>query len=312
MMYSLANIRGSHSPIAAVRYNDSFYPLRALVPELERAPTHGLLDLFENWDSAHRSIINSLADLRRITPLPPPQAGDFLAPVLRPAHVICTGTNYYDHLVKDFNIHGFDKSANDIIFFAKQAGSLVGSGGSVRYPSQSRELDWELELVAVIAKRGRRIPVDAALSFVGGYTIGLDLTARDLQFNKRQRRQFDLFGGKAFDDSAPTGPVIVPADYVDPTDLSLRLWVNGELKQNSHTREMIWSIAEQIAELSQHLTLEPGDLLFTGSPAGIGYPSRTFLHPGDRIDAEITGLGRLSVQVVEDPDAPHVWPRPAV
>lgn len=310
-MYSLANIRGPHGPVGAVRYNGSFYPLRELVPELKLAPETGLLILFANWDHAHRAIVESLANVHRIAPTAAPQADDLLAPILRPANIVCTGTNYYDHLIKDFNIRGFDKSANDIIFFTKQGSSLVGSGRSVRYPSQSRELDWEIELVAVIAKRGRRIPVETALSFVGGYTIGLDLTARDLQFNKRQRRQFDLFAGKSFDDSAPTGPAIVPAEYVDPADLSLRLWVNGELKQDSHTREMIWSIAEQIAELSQHLTLEPGDLLFTGSPAGIGYPSRTFLHPGDRIEAQITGLGQLTVQIVEDPDAPRVWSRPA-
>jgi 2,4-didehydro-3-deoxy-L-rhamnonate hydrolase len=155
----------------------------------------------------------------------------------------------------------------------------------------------------VIAKRGRRIPAEDALSYVGGYAVGLDLTARDLQFNKRQRRQFDLFGGKSFDDSAPLGPVVVPAEFVDPENLGLKLWVNDELKQDSHTREMIWSIAEQISELSQHITLEPGDLLFTGSPAGIGYPQKTFLQVGDRVDAEITGLGRLSVEIIEDPDA---------
>jgi 2,4-diketo-3-deoxy-L-fuconate hydrolase len=310
-MYSLCNIRGPRGPVGAVRHNGSFYPLRELVPELELAPGTGLLGLFENWDHAHRTIVSSLKNVYRIAPVTAPQADDFLAPIPRPANIVCTGTNYYDHLIKDFNIVGFDKSANDIIFFTKQSGSLVGSGRSVRYPSQSREFDWEIELVAVIAKRGRRIPVEEALSYVAGYTIGLDLTARDLQFNKRQRRQFDLFSGKSFDDSAPTGPSIVPAEYVDPTDLSLRLWVNGELKQDSHTREMIWSIAEQIAELSQHLTLEPGDLLFTGSPAGVGYPSRTFLHPGDRIDAQITSLERLTVQIVEDPDAPRVWSRPA-
>jgi 2-keto-4-pentenoate hydratase/2-oxohepta-3-ene-1,7-dioic acid hydratase in catechol pathway len=311
-MYSLASIRGPLGPIIVAQHNGSFYPLRELVPELRLRPEAGLIDLFGSWDLAHRMIVKSLAGVQRVSPMAAPQVGDFLPPVLRPTNIVCTGTNYYDHLLKDFKITGFDKAANDILFFTKQCGSLVGSGKSVRYPSQSREFDWEIELVAVIAKRGRRIPVDQAISYAGGYTIGLDLTARDLQFNKRQRRQFDLFGGKSFDDSAPTGPAIVPAEYVDPSDLSLKLWVNDELKQDSHTREMIWSIAEQIAEISQHLTLEPGDLLFTGSPAGVGYPSRTFLHPGDRIDAEISGLGRLSVQIVEDPDAPRVWSRPAL
>lgn len=303
MVYSLASIRHAQGAANVVGFDGKFYALDDLLPEFDTAPRTGLREIFRAWDDVRAMIADALSGPIAAEPLPAPAYDDFLAPVRYPANIICTGTNYRDHLVKDFNITDFDKAANDIIYFSKQAGSLVGAGKTVRYPSQSRQFDWEIELVAVIAKRGRRIPAEDALSYVGGYAIGLDLTARDLQFNKRQRRQFDLFGGKAFDDSAPLGPVVVPAEFVDAEDLTLKLWVNGELKQDSHTREMIWSIAEQISELSQHITLEPGDLLFTGSPAGIGYPKGTFLQVGDRVDAEITGLGRLTVEIIEDPDA---------
>jgi 2-keto-4-pentenoate hydratase/2-oxohepta-3-ene-1,7-dioic acid hydratase in catechol pathway len=140
------------------------------------------------------------------------------------------------------------------------------------------------------------------MSCVAGYSIGLDLSARDWQMNPRHFKQFDLMAGKSFDDSSPLGPFIVPARFVDPSNIPLRLWVNDELKQNSSTHEMIWSIPEQIAQLSQHMTIEPGDVLYTGSPAGIGWIKRTFLKEGDRVSAEIGGLGRLSVKIMPDPD----------
>ena len=306
MVYSLANIRGAQGAVNAVGFEGSSYALEDLLPGLDGNPYTGLLEIFRTWDKVRAMIALTLAGPIAAKPLPDPAADDFLAPIRHPANITCTGTNYRDHLVKDLNVTDFDKGANDIVYFSKRPGCLVGAGKTIRYPSQSQQFDWEIELVAVIAQRGRRIPVEDALSHVGAYAIGLDLTARDLQFNKRQRRQFDLFGGKSFDDSGPIGPVVVPAEFVDPEDLHLKLWVNDELKQDSHTREMIWSIAEQISELSQHITLEPGDLLFTGTPAGIAYPKGPFLQVGDRINAEITGLGRLTVEIIEDPDAPRM------
>ena len=208
------------------------------------------------------------------------------------------GFNYYDHLVKDAGITDFRKEDKAPFFFLKPpTTSVVGAGRSVIYPKQSQQLDWEIELVVVIGKRGRDIPVDQAMNYVAGYTTGLDLSARDWQFNPRHPRQFDIFCGKAFDGSAPIGPSIIPARFVDASDLTLKLWVNGALKQDSHTREMIRSIPEQIAAASEHLTFEPGDILFTGCPAGVGFATQTYLKVGDKIDAEIGSLGRLSVEI---------------
>jgi 2-keto-4-pentenoate hydratase/2-oxohepta-3-ene-1,7-dioic acid hydratase in catechol pathway len=201
------------------------------------------------------------------------------------------------------NVHDFDKSKYDILYFLKHSRAVVGAASGVRFPSQSRELDWEVELVVVFGKRARRVSVADALQYVAGYAIGLDLSARDWQMNPRHFKQFDLLAGKSFDDSSPLGPMIVPAEFVDPVNLSIRLWVNDELKQESSTSEMIWSIPEQIAQLSQHMTLEAGDVLYTGSPAGIGLVKRTFLKSGDRVAAEISGLGRLSIEITPDPDA---------
>lgn len=303
MPYSLATLRTAAGPLLAIEQDGHYYRLADIVPEIGTDATTGLLPLFEAWATVEPKLEQAAQGLSGFSPLPQPGPADFLAPILYPSKIMCTGTNYYDHLAKDFGVTDFDKTKFDILYFLKHSKALVGSGPSVRYPSESRALDWEVELVAVFGKTGRRLTPEQALEHIAGYAIGLDLSARDLQFNPRHRKQFDLFGGKSFDDSSPMGPVIVPAKFVDPTDLTLKLWVNGELKQDSHTREMIWSMAEQVAEVSQHMTIEAGDVLYTGSPAGIGYVTKTFLKVGDLVEAEIEGLGRLSVTIAPDPDA---------
>ena len=308
MSFAIALIEGPDGRCAVLELDDKLYALADFVPGWV-ANQADLVPLFEHWDDALSAIEGKIAHGELPSPVSTSHEAIFLAPLQRPANVICAGSNYYDHLLKDFGITDFDKSTNDILYFTKQCGSIVGPGKTVRYPSQSVAFDWEIELVVIIGKMGRRIALGEAMSHVAGYTVGLDLTARDLQFNKRQRRQFDLFGGKGFDDSAPIGPRIVPSKFVDPGNLSLRLDVNGETKQDSHTRDMIWNVAELIADVSQHVTLRPGDMLFTGSPAGVGHASGTYLKIGDRIDAEISGLGRLSVEIQEDPDADRVWNR---
>ncbi|MCP3732606.1 fumarylacetoacetate hydrolase family protein [Sphingomonas sp. MG17] len=311
MSYGLGIVALQTGPRAVLQYAGQLYPLDGLLPDRRHA-TADLLPYLLDWGSTIATLDAAVANGK----LPPAIAAasevDYLPPVQRPANVVCAGSNYYDHLRDDFGITDFDKDANDILYFAKSSGSLVGSGKSVRYPSQSAAFDWEIELVVVIGQDGRRIPIDHAWAHVAGYAIGLDLTARDLQFNKRQRRQFDLFGGKGFDDSAPIGPWIVPAKFVDPANLTLRLSVNGDVKQDSRTREMIWNVPELIADVSQHVTLRAGDLIFTGSPAGVGHVTGSYLKVGDRIAAEIAGIGRLDIEIVEDPDAARVWNRSAL
>jgi 2-keto-4-pentenoate hydratase/2-oxohepta-3-ene-1,7-dioic acid hydratase in catechol pathway len=159
-------------------------------------------------------------------------------------------------------------------------------------------VDYEVELAVVIGKRGRNIKASEAFDHVFGYTIVNDVTARDLQ--RRHGGQF--LKGKGLDGSCPMGPGIVTRDEIaDPGQLAIRLWVNGELRQDANTRDMIFPIAELIESLSEGLTLEPGDLLATGTPSGVGYAMRgpQFLKDGDVVTCEIEGIGQLVNPVTE-------------
>ncbi len=305
MPFSLAVLQSESGPISVVEIGEAYYRLEDLLPDLVFRREHGLLDVLDRWHEIEPTIVRAIELSRhgRIAAQPTPDQSQFLAPILYPSKIICTGTNFYDHLKTDMKIFDFDKSKVDILFFIKHPHALVGPATSIRFPSQSREVDWEIELVVVFGKAGRRIPIEAAADYVAGYAIGVDLSARDWQMNPRHFKQFDLMAGKSFDDSAPLRPHIVPARYVAPTNLPMRLWVNGDLKQDSNTNQMIWSIPEQISQLSQHVTIEPGDVLYTGSPAGIGWVSKSFLKLGDRIEAEISGLGRLEIDLIQDPDS---------
>ncbi|MGH3804291.1 MAG: fumarylacetoacetate hydrolase family protein, partial [Pseudonocardiaceae bacterium] len=191
------------------------------------------------------------------------------------------------------------------VFFLKPpTTTLVWHCNSVRYPVQSNKFDYELELAFVIGKRGRRIPVEQAREYVAGYTIALDLSARDWQRHPKHLVKFDLFGGKVFDDSCPLGPGIVPARFVDDANLQLRFHLNGELRQNANTKDMIWSVPELVALISEHVTLEPGDVVLTGTPAGVGLSTGIWTKVGDRLDGEIDGLGSLHVEIIDDhPDS---------
>lgn len=305
MKFTLAALRQESGILPVIEVSGKYYRISDIAPELIRNPERGILDLLEAWESAEAVLVDRVATLSTsgVLPIADPATADFAAPILYPSKVICTGTNYYDHLRKDMGIMDFDKSNHNILYFMKHQRAVVGCGPSVRHPSQSQMLDWEVELVVVIGKRGRRISQAAAMDHIAGYAIGIDLSARDWQLNPRHLKKFDLLAGKSFDDSAPLGPLMVPARFVDPNDLTLKLSVNGKVRQDSHVREMIWSISEQISELSQHMTLEPGDVIYTGSPDGVGYASKTFLQVGDRVDAEISGLGSMSIEIIADPDA---------
>jgi 2-keto-4-pentenoate hydratase/2-oxohepta-3-ene-1,7-dioic acid hydratase in catechol pathway len=161
-------------------------------------------------------------------------------------------------------------------------------------------MDYELELAVVIGERGRRIRLEDAKDHVAGYTIGIDLSARDWQRHPKHVAKFDLFGGKEFDDSCPLGPAIVPARFVDEENLHLQFRLNDDVRQDAYTSDMIWSVREQIARISEHVTLEPGDVIMTGTPAGVGLSTGTWLAVGDRLEGRITGLGSLHVEIIDD------------
>jgi 2-keto-4-pentenoate hydratase/2-oxohepta-3-ene-1,7-dioic acid hydratase in catechol pathway len=184
------------------------------------------------------------------------------------------------------------------VLFSKYATALTGHEAPIVLPPVSSEVDYEAELVIVIGKGGRNIPAGQALAHVAGYTCGHDVSARDWQLKKDQKQ---WMVGKTFDTFAPTGPHLVTADEVpDPHNLPIRLRLNGQVMQNSNNTQMIFRIPEVLAYLSQVFTLEPGDLIFTGTPPGVGFAKKPplFLKPGDVAEVEIDGIGLLRNPVV--------------
>ncbi len=222
-----------------------------------------------------------------------------LAPIPRtPKNVFCLGRNYAEHIQED-NVSR-DKNTDlpeHPQFFTKPATAIVGPDAGIRYDEKvTRRLDYEVELAVVIGRGGRDVPAERAYEHVFGYTIVNDITARDLQ-----KRHDQWFKGKGLDTSCPMGPWIVTADEIpDPHALRITLSVNGEPRQDASTGDMIFRIPETIAALSAGLTLEPGDVIATGTPSGVGYAMnpRRWLQAGDEIVCELEGIGQLRNRVV--------------
>lgn len=305
MTFSLCTVRIDGTPTAVLRLPDNrLYRLADLIPEiLATNPAPSLITVFTNWERAERLLLAAVDDLstNTIDPVTEPSSPeDWLTPLQYPNKVICTGANYYDHVRNDGGHTGFTKEDNIPVFFLKPpTTTLVGQGRSVRYPTQTEKFDYELELAFVIGRRGKNIPVDRAREHIAGYTIALDLSARDWQRHPKHLVKFDLFGGKVFDDSCPLGPQIVPARFIDDTNLQLKFWLNGELRQDANTSDLIWSVPELVSLISEHVTLEPGDVVLTGTPAGVGLSTGTWMHAGDQLKGQISGLGQTSVQILE-------------
>jgi 2,4-diketo-3-deoxy-L-fuconate hydrolase len=213
-----------------------------------------------------------------------------LAPISAPArNVFCLGRNYADHAAER------GAAAPDHpVYFTKPGTAVVGPGDDVVHHAITKELDYEVELAVVIGTGGRDIPRAEALRHVFGYTIINDVTARDLQ-----KRHNQWFKGKSLDTFCPMGPMLVTADEIpDPQALAISLRVNGQTRQSSHTAKMIFPVAQCIEVLSQGMTLLPGDIIATGTPEGVGAATGTFLRAGDRIEAEVEGIGILASKVV--------------
>jgi len=210
-----------------------------------------------------------------------------VVPIERPQKIICVGLNYRDHAEEQ----GVDAPEKPILF-AKWPNTLIGPGDPIVLPAISEQVDYEAELGVVIGSQVRNVSVENALEAVGGYVCVNDVSARDLQFADGQ-----WVRGKSPDTFCPVGPRVVPAAEVpDPQALPIRAILNGEVMQESSTGNMIFGVAEIIAFASQAITLEPGDLIATGTPAGVGVFRKppVFLQPGDEITIEIDGLGALT------------------
>jgi 2-keto-4-pentenoate hydratase/2-oxohepta-3-ene-1,7-dioic acid hydratase in catechol pathway len=224
------------------------------------------------------------------------------APIQYPGAYFCAAANYYDHFKEMNPDKEFKKEGKDCYFFLKSGvHSTIGPQDPIRLPSSSKQIDWEIELGAVIGRPTRHATLKNAMDAVAGYTICNDLSARDLG-RRADWPQFasDWFGQKEFDGGMGLGPCILPAKFVsDPYKLPLKLSVNGQMMQDSVAGQMVFNIAEQIEYISRRLTLQPGDVIATGTPAGVGRPRGIFLKPGDTVRLEIGGIGAMEAKVIQ-------------
>ena len=227
------------------------------------------------------------------------------APVLWPSAIYCAGANYADHAAEmarrmnrplDPDPHTLGLKA---WHFIKAPRAVTDPGATVKISDVSNRVDWEVELAAVIGRAAKNVPQEKALAYVAGYTIANDLSARDrghrANISETSPFKADWTKHKSFDGSCPLGPWIVPAsDIGDPQNLGLKLWVNDVLKQDSNSKDMIFNLAEQIAQLSSGMTLHPGDLVLTGTPAGVGSARGEFLKAGDVVKLWVEKIGTLT------------------
>jgi 2-keto-4-pentenoate hydratase/2-oxohepta-3-ene-1,7-dioic acid hydratase in catechol pathway len=285
----LVTVLTDRGPRACMLWEDHYVDIQAADPTLP-ASVRQILELGESGLERVRAEIGRGGVRHR------PEEVTLLAPVPDPQKVICLGLNYRDHAIES-------KMAipEEPVVFSKFPSALTGHGQPIELPPASREVDYEAELVAVIGRRGRDIPRDQAMAHVAGYAVGHDVSARDWQLHKPGKQ---WLAGKTFDTFAPVGPELVTADEVpDPHALGIRLRLNGQTLQDSNTNQLIFRIDEVVAYLSQVMTLEPGDLIFTGTPPGVGM-ARTppvWLQPGDLAEVEIDGLGLLRNPVIPRP-----------
>jgi 2-keto-4-pentenoate hydratase/2-oxohepta-3-ene-1,7-dioic acid hydratase in catechol pathway len=213
-----------------------------------------------------------------------------LPPIPDPEKIVCIGLNYRSHAAEA----GIEPPSSPT-FFAKYRNALAAPGASVPLPAASQKVDYEAEVAFVIGRSAREVPEERALEHVAGYTLFNDLSARDLQFSTPQ-----WMPGKVFDGSAPCGPALVTPEEAGPHDaIEISLRLNGETMQSASTSDLIFSVPELVARLSTLMTLEPGDLIATGTPAGVGSvrQPRVWLQPGDELIVESPTLGRLVTRI---------------
>ena len=268
-------------PRACGVWQDEYVDVNAADPELP-ASVRELLALGREaqhraWEALPRGVVrHNPAHVRLLAPVPDPRK------------IICLGLNYRDHAIESGA-----PIPTEPVLFNKFPTTLIGHEAQIVLPEVSQEVDYEAELVAVIGRGGKHIPRARAMDYIAGYAVGHDVSARDWQLNKPGKQ---WLCGKTFDTFAPVGPMLVAASAVpDPHNLGIRLRLNGETMQNSNTNQLIFRLDEVIAYMSQIFTLEPGDLIFTGTPPGVGMARKppVWLKAGDVVEVEIDGLGTL-------------------
>jgi 2-keto-4-pentenoate hydratase/2-oxohepta-3-ene-1,7-dioic acid hydratase in catechol pathway len=301
--YKLATYKSADGPRAGVVVDEKIFDAAKLTGKPAYASVLGIL---EDWRAAQGVLKKAAANSGKSRAKSLPLARTkLLAPVRWPSAIYCAGANYADHaaemarrmnrpLEPDPHTQGLKAW-----HFIKAARTLADPGATVRISDLSDQVDWEVELAAVIGRPAKNVPEEKALDYVAGYTAANDLSARDRgprpNISDTSPFKADWTKHKTFDGSCPLGPWIVPAsDIGDPQSLGLKLWVNDVLKQDSNSKDMIFTLAEQIAQLSSGMTLHPGDLILTGTPAGVGSARGEFLKAGDVVTIWIEKVGTLT------------------
>ena len=274
-----------------------------------RPATPTVLAVMEDWAAAS-------ADLRALAAMPARLAGKtgkpvdsltYMAPVLYPNGIYCAGANYHDHMAemaRAFNLppapDPHEVGMPPWCFIKTPRNTLAGHGAVIKLPTYSKTVDWEIEVALVIGKTCKDVSIGQAMDYVACYSIANDLSARDhlrrmgMKPNSGSPFEYDWVSHKNWDGSCPMGPWLVPKeDMPDTANLGLKLWVNDTLMQDSSTSQIIFNDAELVSFMSQRVTLFPGDVIITGTPAGVGTPRGIFLKAGDVVRCEVQGVGIL-------------------
>jgi 2-keto-4-pentenoate hydratase/2-oxohepta-3-ene-1,7-dioic acid hydratase in catechol pathway len=317
MKYQLFTYLKNSASRTGIEIKDAWFDLewaarRASQPSVAQS---SIDELLERWDES-RQVLAQLA--QQIGADPDHFIGgaldannvQLLAPLTRPGAIYGAGANYRDHVEAMGRATGaklvLDPKKDGIPpwHFLKAGRSTVsGHRGDVPFPARTERLDWEAELAVVIGRRASAVTVEHALDHVAGYMCANDLSARDYVvragIDVSSPFRSDWTGHKSFNGSCPLGPVLTPAEFVaSPENLDIKLWLNGELRQDSNTSNHLYGVADQIAYLSERVDLHPGDVILTGTPAGVGAESGTFLKRGDVMKVWIEGLGELETRIV--------------
>jgi 2,4-diketo-3-deoxy-L-fuconate hydrolase len=296
--HALGTYKSSTGPRAAIVLEHGCYDVeRATVKlKVDALPLldGGVARMLSRWDDVS-SLLTELATRLAVAKgdvEPLPADTGFQAPYV-PSRIFCTASNFVEH-ANEMGTALAAKADSEPYIFIKASTCVIGPGDAVVLPDASAMVDWEVELAAVIGCGGRHIAVTDALEHVAAYSVFNDISARDQSRRTDFPFKNDWFRGKSYDTFGPFGPWIVPKAFIpDPQDVVLQLQVNGEQMQDGTTKEMIFSLAEQIAYLSRILTLQPGDLIATGTPTGVGMGRGVFLKAGDSMVATIPGIGML-------------------
>ncbi len=302
-IYALATYDDEGVQRTAIKLNDKLFDLvatySAVNTNIQDKPlwVYSTTEAISQWQTFVDEIeafaikAEGLAKHGDITPLS--DSCVLLAP-FKPATIFGTASNYHEHAAEMNTILAAKPDSSPYVFM-KATTSVVGTGADVILPPETKKLDWEVELGVVIGKKARRVKKEDALDYIAGYTVVNDISARDLNHRTDYPFKHDWFRGKSWDTFCPMGPSFVPKSAIEDTHkVKLSLFLNGKQMQNGNTSELIWDAFEQIEYLSSILTLQPGDVIMTGTPAGVGKGIGLFLKDGDVLEASAQGIGTVT------------------